>query len=235
MYTRVYYCCCWYYHLPLSSPVSGVINKTASAAPFGSPARVPIILWSNINVWYWACSLIQSQLILSVNYLQILRCGGRSLWTTSARFRIWNWLPLFHPPPHQGLLSFSPPLSFPLFLCPSFLVYVCLLKPKWLPFRWLGVSGPGCWLGISITAVSDAVGWCWGGSASHSARREHCYRFLLDNNTSYASFIVSSNQYHCYSNPLNLIFLSVFLFLWNGLEGWCVHVKPLLHINTGVE
>lgn len=118
-------CCCCYDHLPPSPPVYGLINKTASAAPFGSPARVPIILWSNINVWYWACSLIQSQLILSVNYLQILRCGGRSPRTALARFRIPNWLPLFFaPPPHLRavflslLLSFSlqpPPLSSFLF------------------------------------------------------------------------------------------------------------------------
>lgn len=107
VYCHCCYCCC-YYHLPPSPPVSGLINKTASAAPFGSPARVPIILWSNINVWYWACSLIQSQLILSVNYLQILRCGGRSPWTTSARFRIRNWLPLLHPTPHPQSTLASP-------------------------------------------------------------------------------------------------------------------------------
>lgn len=114
------HCVC---QLPPSPPVYGLINKTASAAPFGSPARVPIILWSNINVWYWACSLIQSQLILSVNYLQILRCGGRSPRTALARFRIPNWLPLLHPPHlHSCISSSDPPplLSFLFGLSASF-------------------------------------------------------------------------------------------------------------------
>lgn len=151
---RVCMCCCCYHHLPPSPSVSGLINKTASAAPFGSPARVAIILWSNINVWYWACSLIQSQLILSVNYLQILRCGGRSPRTKSSRFSIWNWLPFCTPHPRWPLstLSSSPALAFifPFFSSPSFVVYVCLLKPKWLSFQWLRVCCSGCCLGISI-------------------------------------------------------------------------------------
>ena len=121
--------------LPLASISSRLWpnQQNSLSCPFGSPARVPIILWSNINVWYWACSLIQSQLILSVNYLQILRCGGRSPRTISARFRIRNWLPLSSPPPHPGLTSFffsSPPLVFSFFFFPlfisSFLFCLCV-------------------------------------------------------------------------------------------------------------
>lgn len=163
-------CCCCYHHLPPSPPVSGLINKTVSAAPFGSPARVAIILWSNINVWYWACSLIQSQLILSVNYLQILRCGGRSLRTKSSRFSIWNWLP-FCTPIHAGLspLSLLLPhlLSFSLssHLLPFW--FVCLLKPKWMSFQRLRVCCLGCCLGISISIadVCDVVGRLCSGRA----------------------------------------------------------------------
>ena len=154
--------------LPLASISSRLWpnQQNSLSCPFGSPARVPIILWSNINVWYWACSLIQSQLILSVNYLQILRCGGRSPRTISARFRIRNWLPLSSPPPPPGLTSFfflSPSCVFFLFFLfsssPSFFVYVCLLKPKWLSFQLFRASGAGCCLGISIADISDIAGW----------------------------------------------------------------------------
>lgn len=65
-------------------------QHSSLSCPLGSPARAAIIFWSNINVWSSACSLIQSQLILSVNYLQILRCRGNSRRTTVTRFGMRN-------------------------------------------------------------------------------------------------------------------------------------------------
>lgn len=57
------------------------------------------------------------------------------------------------PPPWPTfILSSSPSCPFlsltPFFSSPSFLVYLCLLNPKWLSFQRFRASGAGCCLGI---------------------------------------------------------------------------------------
>lgn len=69
-----------------------------------------------------------------------------------------------HPPVSPSSLAslfLFPPLAFifPFFSSPSFLLYVCLLKPKWLSFQRLRVCAARCCLDISI---SRGGGLCWG-------------------------------------------------------------------------
>lgn len=112
-----------------------------------------------------------------------------------------------HPPPHPHVspsslasLFLFPPLAFifPFFSSPSFLLYVCLLKPKWLSFQRLRVCGARCCLDISI---SRGGGLCWGFVSAPASQGTRLFSFTTDaqqGDTCFRSLaatqIVSPNQ-----------------------------------------